>query len=40
MREINILWIDDEIEFLKNSEIIIADLLSKSFFDSKKILII
>ena len=30
----------DEIEFLKNSEIIIADLLSKSFFDSKKILII
>ena len=30
----------DEIEFLKNSEIIINDLLNKSFFESKKILII
>jgi len=30
----------DEIEFLKNNEIIITDLLSKSFFESKKILII
>jgi len=30
----------DEIEFLKNNEIIITNLLSKSFFDSKKILII
>ena len=30
----------DEIEFLKNNEIIITSLLSKSFFDSKKILII
>ena len=30
----------DEIEFLKNNETIITNLLSKSFFDSKKILII
>ncbi len=30
----------DEIEFLKNTEIIINDLLNKSFFESKKILII
>ena len=30
----------DEIDFLKNSEIIINDLLNKSFFESKKILII
>jgi len=30
----------DEIEFLNNTEIIITDLLSKSFFESKKILII
>ena len=30
----------DEIEFLKNNEIIITELLSKSFFESKKILII
>ena len=30
----------DEVEFLKNSEIIINDLLNKSFFESKKILII
>ena len=30
----------DEIEFLKNNEIIITNLLSRSFFDSKKILII
>jgi len=30
----------DEIEFLKNNEIIITELLNKSFFESKKILII
>ena len=30
----------DEIEFLKNNEIIITELLSKSFFESKKILIV
>ena len=30
----------DELEFLKNNEIIITELLSKSFFESKKILII
>ena len=30
----------DEIEFLKNTEIIINDLLNKSFFETKKILII
>ena len=30
----------DETEFLKNNEIIITELLSKSFFESKKILII
>ena len=30
----------DDIEFVKNTEIIINDLLNKSFFESKKILII
>ena len=30
----------DEIEFLKNSDVIINDLLNKSFFEAKKILII